>query len=93
MKSVMRIPFAVWLGLLAAVAVLAIFGMNGLTMTVALACVAMGVGLANMLSSWRRAETASDYELNLLARLDSRDPTVHHQAELERDLQDWRQKH
>lgn len=93
MKSVMKIPLAVWLGLLAAVAILAIFGMNGLTMTVALACVAMGVGLASTLSSWRRAEAASDYELNLLARLDSRDPAVHHQAELERDLQDWQRTH
>lgn len=93
MKWVTRVSFVVYLGVGVALLTLAFFGWNGLTLTVALSCIVGSIGIAEALASWRRRNAASDYELNLLARLDSRDPAVHHQAENERELQDWQKSH
>ena len=41
----------------------------------------------------RAADPATDYELNLLARLDNPNPAVHKQAEMEKELHSWQQSH
>ena len=69
--------------------ILFIYGLSVPVITVALACVAASIWLPWQLGLNAPEDTAKDYQLELLARLDDRNPEIHHQAENERELRDW----
>jgi hypothetical protein len=93
MKSMTKRRLVVGMGLCVGAVMLARFGMNGPALIAALACVLAAIWLTRQLGPIRRADPAADYELNLLARLDNPNPTVHKQAEMERELHNWQQYH
>jgi len=84
---------AVGMGLCFGAAMLARYGLSGPVLMAALACVFASVWLAKQLGLSRAADPEADYELNLLARLDDPNPTIHKQAEMERELHNWHQSH
>jgi hypothetical protein len=70
-----------------------VFGISIPVLTLAAACFAVSVWLPWQLGLRPAEASARDYELELLARLDARNPEVHHQAENERDMQEWQKPH
>ncbi|MFM9844874.1 MAG: hypothetical protein ACKVOI_18080 [Dongiaceae bacterium] len=80
------------MGLSAGALLLAIYGISGPLLMAALGCVFAAFWAASRLVP-KPAQDPADYKLNLLARLDDPDPAVHHQAENERALLEWRREH
>jgi len=81
------------MGLCLGAAMLARYGLNLPVSIAALACVLAAIWIARQLGLSRAADPATDYELNLLARLDNPNPAVHKQAEMEKELHSWQQSH
>jgi len=90
-KSGMNGRLVIGVGLCLGAVILARYGLTVPGLTTALACVFASVWLAKQFGLTRAADHATEYELNLLARLDDPNPTVHKQAEIERQLYNLQQ--
>jgi len=90
-KSGMNGPIVIGVGLCLGTAILARHGLTVPDLTAALACVFVTVWLAKQFGLTRATDHATEYELNLIARLDDPNPTVHKQAEIERQLYNLQQ--
>jgi len=92
MKNATTARLIVAMGLSLGALLLAIYGINGPLLMAALGCAFASFWAASRLAP-KPAQDPADYKLNLLARLDDPDPAVHHQAENERELLEWRKEH
>ena len=90
-KTGMSARLIIGVGLCLGTVILARHGMTVPDFTAALACVFASIWLAKQFGLTRAADHATAYELNLLARLDDPNPTVHKQAEIERQLYNLQQ--
>ncbi len=91
MKNATTARLIVAMGLLLGVLLLAMYGINGPLLMAALGCAFASFWAASKFAP-KPAQDPADYKLNLLARLDDPDPAVHHQAENERELLEWRKE-
>jgi len=82
--------YIVGMGLCLGVLIVAVYGFSLPNLMVAVACFAVSVWLPWQLGLDPAEDTLTDYQLSLLKRLDDPDQQIHHQAENERELLEWR---
>ncbi len=82
--------YIVGMGLCLGVLIVALYGFSLPILMVAAGCFALSVWLPWLLGLDPAEDTLKDYQLSLLARLDDPDQQIHHQAENERELLEWR---
>jgi len=82
--------YIVGMGLCLGVLIVAVYGFSLPNLMVAVACFAVSVWLPRQLGLDPAEDTLTDYQLSLLKRLDDPDQQIHHQAENERELLEWR---
>lgn len=82
--------YIVGMGLCLGVLIVAVYGLSLPILMVAVACFAVSVWLPWQLGLDPAEDTLTDYQLGLIARLDDPDQQIHHQAENERELLQWR---
>jgi hypothetical protein len=80
-------------GLCLVAVILARHGFNWPGLVAAIVCVFGAVWIVKQLGLARSTDCGTEYELDLLARLDDPDPFVRKQAEKERDLRAWQRFH
>jgi hypothetical protein len=84
--------YVVGLGVFFVVLIVAIFGISLPVLTVAIFGFAISIWLPWQLGPSPESDSLTDYQLGLIARLDDPDQQIHHQAENERELLEWRKR-
>ena len=82
--------YIVGMGLCLSFLIVYLYGMSLPVLMVAAGCFALSVCLPSLLGLDPAEDSVTDYQLRLLARLDDPDRQIHHQAENERELLEWR---
>jgi hypothetical protein len=84
--------YIVGMGLCLGVLIVAVYGFSLPVLMLAIACVAVAIWLPWQLGLEAAQDPLTDYQLSLIARLDDPDQEIHHQAENERELLEWRKE-